>query len=248
MSALLLLVITQFPPSSPQATTVVLSSPFISAIGQYISHNDQAVRRCGMVVAEIVASRAGKSIDFGDWDGDDCGKDWARKMRTLCSQRDVDFEATYDDQEMEAHQNSPLHVAVSEIASEAGQEEPETVESIPSRAPNATIQVQSGYDSDDSLTGYASPPSTRSPSPTPSEMEEFEKDPTLRVGIKKIPRPVYLGQLGDLVRSTGGLKSSEESQEAEKVEIALEVGEDLIRRKRDFGTELGDSFAYIAEL
>ncbi|KIM65191.1 hypothetical protein SCLCIDRAFT_14911 [Scleroderma citrinum Foug A] len=241
MSALLLLVITQFPPSSPQATTVVLSSPFISAIGQYISHNDQAVRRCGMVVAEIVANRAGKSIDFGDWDGDDCGKDWARKMRTLCSQRDVDFEATYDDQEMEARQNSPLHVAVSEIASEAGQEEPETVESIPSRAPNATIQVQSGYDSDDSLTGYASPPSTRSPSPTLSEMEEFEKDPTLRVGIKKIPRPVYLAQLGDLVRSTGGLKSSEESQEAEEIEIALEVGEDLIRRKRDFGTELAEN-------
>jgi len=201
-----------------------------------------------MVVAEIVASKAGKSIDFGDWDGDDCGKDWARQMRVLCSQRDVDFEATYDDQEIEAHRNSPPHDAVSEIAGDAEQEGPDTVESNVLRTPNVAIQVQSGYDSDDSLTGYASPPSTRSPSPTPSEMEEFEKDPTLRVGIKKIPRPVYLAQLGDLVRSTGGLKSSEENQEAEKIEIALEVGEDLIRRKRDFGTELGDSFGYTTEL
>lgn len=189
-----------------------------------------------MAVAEIVAGRAGKPLDFGDWDGDDCSKDWARRMRTLCSQRDVDFEATYDD-ENEALQGAPPL----EVVGEAGQQVSETVESSPPRASNVVIRTEGGYDSDDSLTGYVSPPSSRSPSPTPSEMEEFEKDPTLHVGTKKIPRPVYLAQLGDLVRNTG-LRSSEENQEADKIEMALEVGENLIRRKRDFGTELGISF------
>ncbi|KAL4074486.1 telomere length regulation protein-domain-containing protein [Scleroderma yunnanense] len=241
MSALLLLLITHFPLSSPRVTAVVLSPAFISAIGQYISYGDQSIRRCGMVVAEIVASRAGKSLDFGDWDGDAHGRDWAKQMRTLCSKRDVDFEARYDDDEMEVRQASPPNDAVPESVTGIGKQESRTAEIAPPRARNAVIQVESGYDSDDSLTGYASPPSTRSPSPTPSEMEELERNPTLRIGIKKISRPVYLTQLGDLVRSAGGLKSSEENQEADKIEMALRVGEDLIRRKRDYGTELAEN-------
>jgi telomere length regulation protein len=96
-------------------------------------------------------------------------------------------------------------------------------------------------DSDDeSLQGYASEEnSDRAPSPTPSELEEIEKDPTLNVGVKKIPKPVYLAQLGELVRSTSaGLKSAE-NDEPDKIEMALNCGEDLIRRKRNFGMELG---------
>ncbi|KAG1859114.1 hypothetical protein C8R48DRAFT_674099 [Suillus tomentosus] len=46
--------------------------------------------------------------------------------------------------------------------------------------------------------GYASPTSSRSVSPTPSELDEMKKDPILRVGVKKIPRPVYLAQLGEM--------------------------------------------------
>jgi telomere length regulation protein len=67
----------------------------------------------------------------------------------------------------------------------------------------------------------------------------MEKDPTLNVGIRKIPRPVYLSQLGELVRSTtAGLKSGE-NEEPQKIEMALGCGEELIRRKRAFGSELG---------
>jgi telomere length regulation protein len=96
-----------------------------------------------------------------------------------------------------------------------------------------------GHDSDDSLTGYASPPSSRTPSPTPSELAEIERDPTLRVGRAKISRPVYLAQLGEMIRGTSGLKTDQENQEAEKIEIALDVAEELIRRRRGYGTELG---------
>lgn len=93
---------------------------------------------------------------------------------------------------------------------------------------------------DDSVQGYSSEEdSDRAPSPTPSELEEIEKDPTLNVGVKKIPKPVYLAQLGQLVRSTNvGLKSAE-NDEPDKIEMALNCGEELIRRKRNFGMELG---------
>ncbi|OBZ75699.1 DNA replication checkpoint protein tel2 [Grifola frondosa] len=104
----------------------------------------------------------------------------------------------------------------------------------------------SGYDSDDSLTGYASPSSSRSASPTPSELEEIERDPTLRVGIKKVPRPVYLAQLGEMVRSTSGLKGGDEDMEARKIEVALEVAEELIRRKSGYGTELEENAVNLA--
>jgi telomere length regulation protein len=101
------------------------------------------------------------------------------------------------------------------------------------------LDANAGFDSDDSLTGYASPTSSRSASPTPSELEEIEQDPTLRVGIKKIPRPVYLAQLGELVRSTSGVQNNDNNQEADKIEMALDCGEELIRKKQYYGVELG---------
>ncbi|KAF9246576.1 telomere length regulation protein-domain-containing protein [Melanogaster broomeanus] len=228
ISTLLLLVVTHFPPSSEQVTSVALSPSFISAVGTYISHLDSSIRRCGMLVAEVVASRAGKNLAFGDWEGDEDGKTWARNLRQLCSQRDVDFE--------------PLEPARDVIA-----EEIITTGVRQELVPAPTAQVGSvtrgsaEYDSDDSLTGYASPTSSRSASPTPSELEEIEKDPTLHVGVKKVPRPVYLAQLGELVRSNSGLRTSEDDQQADKIEMALNVGEELIRRKRDYGTELAEN-------
>lgn len=162
-----------------------------------------------MLVAEEVARRAGKKLDFEGWEGDDPGKTWFRSMRALISARDVD---------------------VSEDTQE---------EQIP--APAVPTETSLEPDSDDeSVEGYASSGgSDRSASPTPSDLDEIEKDPTLNVGIKKVPRPVYLAQLGELIRSTSaGLKSGE-NMEPQKIEMALGCGEELIRRKRSFGTELG---------
>ena len=92
------------------------------------------------------------------------------------------------------------------------------------------------------MTGYASEPaSSRSASPTPSELEEIEKDPTLRVGKITIHRPVYLAQLGEMIRPVGGVRPEDDQQEPRRIEVALDVAEDLIRRKRAYGTELGTS-------
>jgi len=183
-----------------------------------------------MLVAEEVAGRTGKELDFKDWDGDDGGKPWARSVRRLLCEKDTDVEIQGDDEEPELTIEDTPEVDDPEPAGE------------PVRPSRPSVVPSDGHDSDDSLTGYASQPSSRSPSPTPSELAEIEKDPTLHVGQTKISRPVYLAQLGEMIRGTSGMKTDQENQEAEKIEIALNVAEELIRRKRGYGTELGGSF------
>lgn len=184
-----------------------------------------------MLVAEEVARRTGKELDFKDWDGDDGGKPWARGVRQLLGRKDTDAEILDDDE----GRKLAIEDILEEVAFEPTGEPVQT--SRPFCAPSEDP------DSDDSLTGYASAPSSRSPSPTPSELAEIEKDPTLRVGRTKISRPVYLAQLGEMIRGPSGLKTDQENQEADKIEIALDVAEELIRRKRGYGTELGRSLA-----
>lgn len=233
MSTLLLLVATHFLPSSNEATSIAHSPSLVSAVGTYLCHSDPSVRRCGMLVAEVVASRAGKTLNFDDWEGDNDGRDWARRLRELCSHRDIDFEPSpLHENGVQVNDGEPGASLTTEIKSTTTARQDLTTGAA---APSQHI---ADYDSDDSLTGYASRSSSRSPSPTPSELQEIEKDPTLHVGRKKIPRPVYLGQLGELVRSSG-VGSSEENQEADRIEMAINIGEELIRRKRDYGTELG---------
>ncbi|TFK90973.1 telomeric DNA binding protein [Polyporus arcularius HHB13444] len=224
-TALLLLTLSHFPPPSP-AHDLALSPPFVRSVSTYISHLDPSVRRCGMLVAEEVARAAGKTLDFGEWDGDDQGKPWCRQLRDLIKQCDADAEAWVE-----------LDEAFSPLLQTSATDFP--VEST--AAAPAPLEPPSGYDSDDSMTGYASTTSSRSASPTPSELAEIERDPTLRVGVKKVARPVYLAQLGEMVRSSGGLQGGNEQDTAEKLEVALNVAEELIRRKSGYGTELEEN-------
>jgi telomere length regulation protein len=86
----------------------------------------------------------------------------------------------------------------------------------------------------DPLQGYAphSPSSSRSPSPTPSYLEEVAADPTLALDSaqnKKASKPVYVQQLIMLLK---------EREKPEYIEMGLKWGEGLVRAKRSFGTEL----------
>lgn len=184
-----------------------------------------------MLVAEEVATLAGKKLDFGDWEGGDTDRVWARSLRILIKQRDIDAEDIRHPvgEQQESHrqdESSPMNVNPSDPVASRG-------------AIRVGNRAEPDSD-DDSVQGYGSEvDSDRAPSPTPSELDEIEKDPTLNVGVKKVPKPVYLAQLGELVRSTNaGLKSAE-SDEPDKIEMALKCGEELIRRKRNFGMELG---------
>ncbi|KAJ3844507.1 telomere length regulation protein-domain-containing protein [Lentinula raphanica] len=230
LTLLLLLTISYFPPSSPEVSSLVLSSDFINGISTYISSMDNTVRHCGMLVAEVAAQHAGKSLDFKDWDGDDSGKPWARSLRALLETRDVDVDVGILDE-----RNSP-DIVTSENS------RPETAE--PKRSV-ITLRTDE-YDSDDSVTGYDSVPSSRSNSPTPSELEDIEKDPSLNVNRKKTPKPVYLAQLGAMLRSTGGMSKENPAEEADKIEVALDCAEELIRKKKDYGMELEENAVNLA--
>ena len=204
---------------SPVVRGLASDGRFITGVSTYIGHMDKTVRMCGMLAAEIVASFSGKQLDFGVWDGDEPGKAWIRQLRRLVVAKDGDTELDAEEQA------SPPILSTTET---------EVTNST------STITVQDlGYDSDDSITGYASPSSSRSPSPTPSEMEEREKDPSLNVTAKTVPRPVYLAQLGELLREPTAFKQTDGAYDADRMEMALREGEGLIRRKQFFGTELG---------
>jgi telomere length regulation protein len=232
VTSLLLIVVSYFPPASPHVQALAFSPAFVSAIGTYVGHLDLSVRRCGMLAAEVVAHLSGKKLDFKDWNGDDSGKPWAREIRELIKHRDVDADLSLleNDQVKSEPAVEVEHIFAPGASKASGG----------GREPRATFTATAtGYDSDDSISGYASPPSSRSASPTPSELKSIERDPSLNVGIKKVMRPVYLAQLGEMLRSTGGAKASDEPHEADKIEMALNCAEELIRKKRGYGTELG---------
>jgi telomere length regulation protein len=223
MTCLILLILSYFRPNTPPFHSLAFSPPFVSGIGVYIGHLDPSVRRCGMLVAEVVALRAGKKLDFGDWEGDSEGRLWSRQMRALMTARDIDADADMDEG------------GISVESTEA----PVVLDDQDTPQSDLAVPQGSGYESDESIVGYASPSSSRSPSPTQAELDEIEKDPTLAVGVKKIPRPVYLVQLGNLIRGPSGMQPGEDNQQADRVEMALDFGEELIRKKSGFGTELG---------
>lgn len=207
---------------------------------------EPAVRLMGMAVAEEVAKLSGRKLEFGNWDGDADGRPWIRSLRALIKERDADVDDGPDDENITAKDEDPqaqAHEGHSSPILASGSSlpsvkilGPDRPTAVPSREPDSD---------DDSLIGYDSEPSSsRAPSPTPSELEEIEKDPTLRSGggmkRKKIVRPVYLVSLGELLRPS----KAEGEEEVEKIEMALTHGEELIRRKRDYGTELGTTNIY----
>lgn len=189
-----------------------------------------------MIVAEEAARLAGKNLKFGGWEGEGGILSWARDIRRLMKERDVDADLTLlQEEEDRLDENTAVEkIDVDNTFASASNLSATSALATPGQNPDP-------YDSDDSLTGYASPPSSRSPSPSLEDLKEIEKDPTLNVGVKKVPRPVYLAQLGELLRGQPGMQEQrlDEPHEADRVEMAVNVAEELIRRKRDYGTELG---------
>ncbi|KAG8903295.1 telomere binding protein [Tulasnella sp. 403] len=225
MTAVLLLAISLLPPSSDHLRSLSTSRPFLESIGLYIGHTDPSICRCGMLVAEVVASRLGQKLDFGDWDEEGQGREWCRDLRRLSE----GFGA-WDEGDLDTPVDEQSAVDTQQIVRadhETDSEEKDT------KVPPPHL------DSDDeSLVGYASTaPSSRSNSPTPSELEEIEKDPSLTLGrtTRKVQKPVYLLQLGELLEPGKGNDQTEPARH----ETALNEGASLIRRKQGYGLELG---------
>ncbi|KAL5494565.1 TEL2 [Sanghuangporus weigelae] len=228
LTTALILAIYSLPTSHLAIQSLAFSGAFIGAISQYISHLDPCVRLCGMLAAELLAERTNKKLDFKQWEGEGEGREWARAVRTLVKKRDADVEeAAVDVLRLE-----PMDVG--EQSTEIRGEEP-----VSSSVVTRVQLSETAHDSDDDLEGYVdSPTSSRSPSPTPSELEEIEKDPTINVGKKKIPRPVYLFDLAQLITSS---KKPDDPENADRIQMTLDCAEELIRRKKNFGFELEEN-------
>ena len=186
-----------------------------------------------------------KRLDFGKdiWEGSGGGREecrWLRAFLGVCdSQAKVDIGdemlGWQDTTKVDTvqHGNLPDTNGVQEDADSDDEvpQNPARGRSSRTKRPKPAAIVDSD---DDSLVGYSdsSPSSSRSPSPTPSYLEEVANDPMLNTSTReKVQRPVYLMQLLELLRAR---------TEPEKLEVALKWGEELIRRKRDYGTELGE--------
>lgn len=245
LTSILLITASYFTVESQPMRDLSFNPSFIQGVSRYLGHQDASVRYCGMLVGEEIARMSGKSLEFGVWDGDDANKVWVRTLRRLIEARDVDANLGSLDVNMGPTPalDEDEDVAVEELVSPAARKAAAMVEEVEDEVPGK-VQFKSGYDSDDSLAGYESPPSSRSASPTPSELADIEKDPSLNVAVKKVQRPVYLRQLGDLLRGSGQKAKSDEPHEADKIETALNCAEELIRKKRDYGTELGTPVWY----
>ena len=198
-----------------------------------------------MLVAEEAARLTGKKLEFGGWESEGGILDWARGIRRVMKARDVDADLkVLQDEEGEWVAAKYEIIATSVLENPLSGNAPNlSAESAPTRLSQNT----DAYDSDDSLTGYASPASSRSPSPSLEDLKEIEKDPTLNVGVKKLQRPVYLAQLGEFLRGQPGMQAQkpDEPHEADRIEMTLNVAEELIRRKRAYGTELGMTIVVI---
>lgn len=187
-----------------------------------------------MLVAEVVAKQTGRTLDFGDWDGEGEGREWCRAARTLLQAQDADAEeASWVVERLEIPGVEDTAAPSNEVSQNSKK---------PVNPTKPAIEVlNSGYDSDDSLEGYASSTSSRAASPTPSEMEEVEKDPTLNIGVKKVQKPVYLADLGTMLQTSA---KPDDPQAVDRIEVALGCAEDLIRRKRNYGLELGERYSF----
>jgi telomere length regulation protein len=189
-------------------------------------------------------SRGPKRLKFGEgmWGGEGEGKEECRRLRECVGVNDLDQPLSEDltgkswllgwDQ---------VHVPTSSSSpppTTRGRRnepfKPAKTKSKSNPKPKPKIVMLDPEQEADPLEGYApqSPSSSRSPSPTPSYLEEVAADPTLALDSaqnKKASRPVYVQQLIILLK---------EREKPDHIEMGLKWGEGLVRAKRSFGTEL----------
>jgi telomere length regulation protein len=189
-------------------------------------------------------------FDKGMWEGEGEGKEECRWLRSSVLVDDLNERISEDPtdkawslgwDQVQTDEATKTHPSGTEPAhSQRGRQKTSARPAPNSKAKTNTKPKIVMLDEDqeaDTLQGYTpeSPSSSRSPSPTPSYLEEVAADPTLALDAsqaKKVSRPVYVQQLIALLK---------EKEKPEHIEMGLKWGEGLVRAKRSFGTELCES-------
>ncbi|KZV98748.1 hypothetical protein EXIGLDRAFT_285525 [Exidia glandulosa HHB12029] len=219
MTLLLLLAVARFSHKDSELLHLARSSTFMAAIPVYIGHIDPSVRRCGLLVPEEVATRTGRKLKFEGLDEDE----WACAIRRLLEASDLDVDVDADE---------VSSTTVEPAAVEPASDDDELLSKADERVPDSDDDSLVGYDSDDA--------SSRGASPTLEELDEIAKDPSLAVGRPKRPRkPVYLLDLAKMLQETP--KPEEAAEHADRIGVALQSAEELIRRKEGYGFELEEN-------
>ncbi|KAH7106082.1 telomere length regulation protein-domain-containing protein [Auriculariales sp. MPI-PUGE-AT-0066] len=228
LTLLLLLAVSNLSTSSTVVSKIAQSQTIISAVSTYLGHADTAVRRCGMLVAEELASRIGRKLKFPGWEGEGEGREWCRAVRLLIAKSDKDIDSA----------NIALETADVPQQGTIGDSEEEVGDSGSLHgSPPPPVMPDSD---DESLVALDSDDESQAGEPNPEDLEAMVKEPSLAVGANKKPRkPVYLLQLAAMLRDTP--KPEKADEQADTIGIALDCAEELIRRKEGFGFELNEN-------
>lgn len=238
LSTALVLLIKALPRGHPALLKLSRSSSFLTSITHHLGALRPEIRMSGMFIAETVSKQTlapdgpVKPLDFSDiWEAGDDGSDVVAALReTLHDPADW----LVQDWQVEADQ-------VDQVDTQPKGAEVKTEEGIPSdrQATSASSKIQvlssdlaaeySDYDSEEEpdLVPYNMPSG-----PISDDLKDLEDPSAFTPQKKKVRPPVYLADLGQMLKS---------NEDAEKLKVALDEAEGLIRRKSGWGTELGES-------
>jgi telomere length regulation protein len=198
-------------------------------------------------------SRGPKRLKFGEgmWGGEGEGKEECRRLRECVGVNDLaqplsedpsgkKWLLRWDQVHIPAPAPDPRPAPINRGRQPETKSRPAKEPKSKSKPKPKIVMLDPDQEADP-LQGYApqSPSSSRSPSPTPSYLEEVAADPTLALDSaqnKKASRPVYVQQLIMLLK---------EREKPEYIEMGLKWGEGLVRAKRSFGTELCMFFLFV---
>lgn len=198
------------------------SPPVLRGVSAHMEHSDPAVRRLGMLVAEVLSAASGveRPLRFPEavWDGRGDGRETCRVLRALYDRAGPLWPST-ELVAWPAEQTPPPSPA----EREPRVSEPATI-ALPRRVPARPLVV-------DVSEGAVQVPCMPDESDESSSEDGNDTSVLLDAALRKKPRvPVYVYELVPLLR--------ERAYQANK--LALKHAEPLIRRKTGWGAEVAE--------
>lgn len=252
LSTLLLLTITALPLQHPAVVKLSTSPAFLNAISAHLGLMRPTQRFVGMLVAEIVSSRSVvpdgpvAALRFGDlWDGEEEERAVARQLRELTGRKlngagwQEDLRARWTASPSAPPMSRPRSIKKAPLPTTTAPKRP--LISIIDDPDDFRPFPLPPAPSNDYIESLSSADAGVYSTTMPSASNETA---TRRRG--KLRAPVYIPELVAYLKGQPPEGGKEQEDEiAQRIEMALREGEGLIRRKRGWGGELGESFRFV---
>ncbi|ORY83468.1 telomere length regulation protein-domain-containing protein [Leucosporidium creatinivorum] len=260
LTTTLLLAVYSLPPLHPSAVALSRSPAFLGAISAHLSLIQPTTRLLGMLVAELVSaatiSPGGEltPLSFGDdmWEGSEEGKEVARRIRAVVQEKEEPVVEGW--QQALRSRWEPMMKVEQTIFTPLPRSTIPTPIPVVSQPPTSRPLISVISDPDD-LQPYPlpAPPSASVLSALASDdaslystaLPSTSASTTRKRG--KLRAPVYVPELVAYLKGTDPEGKKEEADgEAERVEVGLNEGESLVRRKAGWGGELAENAVDLA--